>query len=632
LKRRPSTDDGGAKSPPASAPKSPGVQRPKTPGLQPPGLQRPGSAKRTIMGGGNRAAAAAEAAAVAEAEDPEEAEVVPEAQQADFSSTMPLPTKEPAAKVGGLSRSGRFGLDLDALEVSVPASSSSEGRAASDADSIPPAKWVETLEGGDEDRSIEVMKVICEEMASNTRSVASQSNELVRLLTQQTKIAFARAIETDNVRWCKYVLNTLMQIFSRKQVAEAVRQVVLQGLICELMDRMLDERTPIMKDGSNMIKALNLLMLRILDHCKKNSTLAVLLQLLRPRSSTLQKNCDLIVRCLLRMSKSLNTDFDSLDLDMLFEEIQNFFIAVPPVAKDSNTNEAMALRTVKTLVNEVVRIKGPSVRNHLSRVAEKENSPILIQYIDIMLENSQGALSESSKSSMQNVSCPHELKTIFTQFENAQQAEDEEAQAAVLAALQAYRKANPKVDVEKHLASCISPQCHGFIRGLLDSSSDPGSRVPLQNKQSSEETDENVAKNYLSRLQTLQSRYGFKPGSTPGKETAEKDEEPEPNTEDLTNKYKDRLKYLQDRYGFSKGSEAEAPNSGAVDVQGLKDRVKDFSASVGSPPAPTPAPAPAPAPVQAEVPAPSPQIAKAAAAPASVADLRARLNRVKGLQ
>merc|ERR1712139_383742 len=126
-----------------------------------------------------------------------------------------------------------------------------------------------------------------------------------------------------------------MQIFSSKQIAVVVSQPTLQALIVELIDRMLDSRTPTMKDGTNMIKALNLLMLRILDNCTKNATLAVLLQLLRPRSNQQSGSADLIVRCLLRMSKSLSTDIHTLDIDALLGEVQAFFEAVPPsTAKD----------------------------------------------------------------------------------------------------------------------------------------------------------------------------------------------------------------------------------------------------------------------------------------------------------
>jgi len=295
-----------------------------------------------------------------------------------------------------------------------------------------------------------------------------------------------------------------------------------------------------------------------------------------------------------------------------------------------------------------VRLKGPSVLEHLSRVppcAEKENSPILVQYIELMLENSQGssARGQAAPKAAPKASCPAELSTIFSAIEDAQRNDDSAAQTAAVAELHWYRGANPRVDIEGFLES-VGSSSQGFIQGVLDSSKQGGhtpppagnARTPLQNTtQAQAAGNDNVAKSYMSRLHTLQSRYGFKSNSPVAKESpVQPEEEPEEeSTEDLTNKYKDRLKYLQDRYGFSKAGaqeegKANSSNSGSVDVRELKERMKDLSASVGTPQASQPeetrvAPQPSAAPQDA-----APQDA---APGSSVADLRARLNRVKGI-
>ena len=99
-------------------------------------------------------------------------------------------------------------------------------------------------------------------------------------------------------RSCKYVLNTLMQVtscelvmllffiswlahldlfvkftthkyvflqtFQNKKLAHAVKEGTLESLITELLLWLLDERVPRMEDGSQLLKALNVLMLKIL--------------------------------------------------------------------------------------------------------------------------------------------------------------------------------------------------------------------------------------------------------------------------------------------------------------------------------------------------------------------------------
>jgi len=573
-KRRPSMDDT-ARSPPASKlATSIGLQRPSTVGG--------GNAKRSIMGGGGGASRQPLSSSVVTDEAPSAP-----MEETSMSATMPVTSTLSA------SRNGRFGLDFDALETSAkttePRTGNLPGKSSPVKDESTDAmKWVEELESQDQVRSIEIMKVICDDILSMPDKVAGQASELVKVLTLQTKTAFIQASETDDVRWCKYVLNTSMQMFSCKQIAVVVSRPTLQALIVELIDRMLDSRTPTMKDGTNMIKALNLLMLRMLDNCSKNSTLSVLLQLLRPTTSQQSGSADLIVRCLLRMSKSLGTDIDNLDIDALFEEVQGFFEAVPQsAAKDSGSPEAMSLRTVKTVVNEVVRLKGPAVRSHLTRVSpsdEKENVPILVQYIDLMLESTQG----TKTSKMTAPVCPSDLKSIFAQIDEAQTSNDTNALEEGASELLRYRAGNPHVDIAACAEGSAAACSQGFIRGTLEADVTSG-RTPLQ---ATAPSNENVTQNYMSRLHSLQSRYGFK-STSPEKQAspvAQGEEQASEGGDDLTNKYKDRLKYLQSRYGTS-----------------------------GSPPKEAPEPP-----------------AKAAASPpaemqSSVSDLRARLNKVKGL-
>ena len=54
------------------------------------------------------------------------------------------------------------------------------------------------------------------------------------------------------------------QKFQNKRLAHAVKENTLENLITELLLWLLDERVPHMDDGSQLLKALNVLMLKIL--------------------------------------------------------------------------------------------------------------------------------------------------------------------------------------------------------------------------------------------------------------------------------------------------------------------------------------------------------------------------------
>ncbi|XP_065871937.1 protein MOR1-like [Euphorbia lathyris] len=169
------------------------------------------------------------------------------------------------------------------------------------------------------------MKVVCHELAQATgdpegslmNELVKDADRLVSCLASKVAKTFDFSLTGASSRSCKYVLNTLMQTFQNKRLAHAVKESTLDSLIIELLLWLLDERVPNMDDGSQLLKALNVLMLKILDNAGRTSSFAVLINLLSPldpsrwpspaSSETFairnQKFFDLVVKCLIKLTK-----------------------------------------------------------------------------------------------------------------------------------------------------------------------------------------------------------------------------------------------------------------------------------------------------------------------------------------
>jgi cytoskeleton-associated protein 5 len=112
------------------------------------------------------------------------------------------------------------------------------------------------------------------------------------------------------------VLNTLMQAFQLTSLARQVAERTLRALGSELLIRLLDDRIPRLEEGTALLKALNILMLKILENSQRNYTFSALLLLLRVPPPPLDdpsggaandalrsKFCDLVVKCLIKLTK-----------------------------------------------------------------------------------------------------------------------------------------------------------------------------------------------------------------------------------------------------------------------------------------------------------------------------------------
>ncbi|KAG6594399.1 Protein MOR1, partial [Cucurbita argyrosperma subsp. sororia] len=276
-----------------------------------------------------------------------------------------------------------------------------------------PTDWNEAMDiisFGSPEQSVEGMKVVCHELAqASIDPEGSSMDELTRdadrlVLCLATKVAktFDYSLTGASSRSCKYVLNTLMQTFQNKRLAHAVKENTLNSLITELLLWLLDERVPHMDDGSQLLKALNVLMLKILDNADRTSSFVVLINLLRPLepsrwpstgskesfASRNQKFSDLVVKCLIKLTKVLQSTIYDVDLDRILQSIHLYLqnLGMEEIRRRAGADDK-PLRMVKTVLHELVKLRGAAIKGHLSMVPiDMKPQPIILAYIDLNLE------------------------------------------------------------------------------------------------------------------------------------------------------------------------------------------------------------------------------------------------------
>ncbi|KAF9590616.1 hypothetical protein IFM89_035934 [Coptis chinensis] len=276
-----------------------------------------------------------------------------------------------------------------------------------------PTDWNEALDiisFGSPEQSVEGMKVVCHELAQATNDPESTAmDDLIKdadklVLCLATKVAktFDFSLAGASSRSCKYVLNTLMQTFQNKKLAHAIKESTLHSLITELLLWLLDERVPLMDDGSQLLKALNVLMLKILDNAERTSSFVVLINLLRPLDPSRwpspaspetvvirnQKFSDLVVKCLIKLTKVLQSTIYEVDLDRILQSIHVYLqeLGMEEIRKRAGADDK-PLRMVKTVLHELVKLRGTAIKGHLSMVPiDMEPQPIILAYIDLNLQ------------------------------------------------------------------------------------------------------------------------------------------------------------------------------------------------------------------------------------------------------
>lgn len=142
-----------------------------------------------------------------------------------------------------------------------------------------------------------------------------------------------------------------MREVSEQSVHDLVEQLLTRLLIDNL------DKIGQNKEGELILKNLNSSMLRMLENCNHTYVFGVLFGLLKKskEDNSLPKLPGLIIKCLLKLSKIMDKLIEKMDMQKFLVAIHEYLVTIN---HDNKTqNDDLGVRIVKTLVNEVVKLK-----------------------------------------------------------------------------------------------------------------------------------------------------------------------------------------------------------------------------------------------------------------------------------
>ncbi|CAH1762423.1 9128_t:CDS:10 [Entrophospora sp. SA101] len=261
--------------------------------------------------------------------------------------------------------------------------------------------------GPDYQQSVEALKELDKNLNSAPESILPHADEIVRSLALKVRLSYSQ-LETSSptlVRLCKHLVNALVLLFSNKDLAMAVSQEALDTLLSELARRLLDPKLQELESGQQLSKALNVSMVKVLENSNRNATYSALISILEKYSDLRKANEDtifeqtkfaeLIMKCLWKLAKSVqeNLKAGTLKPNQLLRDLNDFFLVTPPAEWKRRATEKVALgemplRTVKTLLSELITGLGEGVYEHLDLIEDPPKSYVY-PYLHHMLEGSR---------------------------------------------------------------------------------------------------------------------------------------------------------------------------------------------------------------------------------------------------
>jgi hypothetical protein len=229
-------------------------------------------------------------------------------------------------------------------------------------------------------------------MTEETQPVLVRAaNELVGAFTHVMIDIFQKPTEEINLRFAKYfisiVLKTcscreIMAVVSRERVFEFAEQLLTRLLIDGL------DKAGENKEGEVVLKNLNSSMLRILENCNHTTIICVLIDLQRKYRdyTSMPKVPNLIVKCVLKISKIIEKLIDGLEVEEILLSMHEYMLVINHEARTAN--DETGIKMIKTVINEIIKLKGDAIWQAY-RVIRFHGQPDLhiLKWIEIILKS-----------------------------------------------------------------------------------------------------------------------------------------------------------------------------------------------------------------------------------------------------
>ncbi|NXY42903.1 CKAP5 protein, partial [Ceuthmochares aereus] len=197
-------------------------------------------------------------------------------------------------------------------------------------------------------------------------------------LIYSTHMADEKLDKDEIVKLYSCIIGSMISLFQVDSLAREASIGVLKDLMHGLVTLMLDSRVEDLEEGEQVIRSVNLLVLKVLEKSDQTNILSALLVLLQDSlltTASSPKFSELVMKCLWRMVRFLPETINSINLDRILLDIHIFLKAFPK-EKLKQCKSEFPIRTLKTLLHSLCKLKGPKILDHLTMIDNKNESEL----------------------------------------------------------------------------------------------------------------------------------------------------------------------------------------------------------------------------------------------------------------
>lgn len=275
------------------------------------------------------------------------------------------------------------------------------------------------------------------------------------------------------------LLHSIYSFFASKTLGKNLSVNTIKSIIAVLLGLMADNKLGGSTDDAQFTKVVNGICLKILDRTNFTNLNCALIRLLKEscQTSCLPKFTDLLMKCIWRNVKVIPDRLPDLDYDAVLLEVHEFMLALPSIWWQQRPSDT-PLRTVKTIIHNMTKIKGNTILQHLNKIpSHSELNTYILRILKNLNKESNAANQHASavaNSNSENNNTQHrsgtrpvhetheEVSNIFKLISNTDTSQEG------LAKLHEFKSKNPDVDILPFLKGASVSFQKYIIDGLAE--------------------------------------------------------------------------------------------------------------------------------------------------------------------
>jgi len=210
------------------------------------------------------------------------------------------------------------------------------------------------------------------------------------------------------MRLFQFLTMVLMSTYHHQNLTVQASMHSLHDLAHVILSILLEPAVEELPQGDQLIRALNVLTVKIVERSEHTRVTCAFVRLMKEsvaNNALAPKYIDLVMKCLWKVIRLLPNWNADLDLDTLMSELHDFLKAYPSTywrQRQAEDVSDLPIRTVKTVLHSLVKMRGDEVLDHLSKIQDPENSE-LATYVRKLLNKGIGKENTNSNAANGNV-------------------------------------------------------------------------------------------------------------------------------------------------------------------------------------------------------------------------------------